>query len=558
MAKSTFNVRTRRIPGRRRPNALPISNVAQRSEPESQPLTRSHHYIDDLACGALLIDQERRIEVANENFFKLFSLRAKAIQVGETFAAFAQRAVLNHYDGILDLGTIIGNTRDSSGQIQTINAHGLSLTARSAAMPDKKQLISITRKDAPSMSKKDQWLLDMVDSMGGAVLRVSLKSDSSLSCIYASTTAPEFFGFPKNTDLILIENFLERFADCHRNDLTKAIMSSCETGQHIDINLQTIHKSRGLVWTRCIGKTTREADRSITCDLRAMDIEDRMAGASERRSMEHLLNLVVDNIPFIVIVRDAATSKIVFVNRACEELSSEKREQLIGKKAARFRSGERNIWRQAARDKLVATGELVFNPEQILQSPTKGERTVQTSDYPLKDDKGTLRYILSITEDITDKNAAQQALTRSEQRFDEAMAAFTDGLALFDSDDRLVLCNERYVNMWPRAEIDLKPGVTYAELVEAYARQAIEHGEKIELEPYVKAMVKSHLNPPATREVHLFNDRWLQVTDRRTAEGGIVVTCTDITSLKEKQDDLKNIGEEALRAKENAEMADGQ
>ena len=142
---------------------------------------------------------------------------------------------------------------------------------------------------------------------------------------------------------------------------------------------------------------------------------------------------------------------------------------------------------------------------------------------------------MSITEDVTDRNATEQALTRSENRFNAAIESFTDGLALFDSNDRLVLCNERYNAMWPRGDLDVKPGKTYPELVEAYARQAIEHGEEIDLQSYVKARVKSHLNPPSTREVALFDGRWLQVTDRRTEDGGIVVTCTDITSLKEKQ-----------------------
>ena len=259
MAKSTFNVRTRRLAGRRRPGSSPSSNVARKSEAGAPSLTRPHHYIDDLACGALLIDEEHRIEAANESFYNLFSLPAKAIQLGETFAAFAQRAVLNHYDGILDLGTIIGNAHELSGKTHTINAQGLSLTARSAEMPDKKQLISIVEKDVSSMSEKDQWLLDTMESMDGA---------------------------------------------------------------------------------------------------------------GERRSLENILNLVVDSIPFIVIVRDAATSKIVYVNRACDEMSGEKREQLIGKKAARFRSSERNIWRQVARDKLIATVDPVFNPEQVLRSPT--------------------------------------------------------------------------------------------------------------------------------------------------------------------------------------------
>jgi two-component system cell cycle sensor histidine kinase PleC len=395
----------------------------------------------------------------------------------------------------------------------------------------------------------------MVNSIGGAVLRIKHDNSGVLSCIFASTTAPEFFGFPKDTDLTLSENFITLFNEEHRPHLLEALKTSGDTGSPIDFNMQIMHQDRGPVWVRFVGNAETGHDQTIICNLRGMEIEDRITISNELNRLERLLNLVVENIPFIVIVRDVKTSKIVFINRAGEETAGQSRDEIIGWRSARFRSGERNIWRQAARNKVIATGEPVFNPEQIIRSPVKGDRTVRTSDYPLNDEDGNLRFILSITEDVTDRNATEQALTRSENRFNAAIESFTDGLALFDSSDRLVLCNERYNAMWPRGDLDVKPGKTYPELVEAYARQAIEHGEEIDLQSYVKARVKSHLTPPSTREVALFDGRWLQVTDRRTEDGGIVVTCTDITSLKEKQAELKRTGEEALRAKETAELA---
>ena len=100
-----------------------------------------------------------------------------------------------------------------------------------------------------------------------------------------------------------------------------------------------------------------------------MEIEDRITISNELSRLERLLNLVVENIPFIVIVRDVKTSKIVFINRAGEETAGQSRDEIIGWRSARFRSEERNIWRQAARDKVIATSEPVFNPEQIIQSP---------------------------------------------------------------------------------------------------------------------------------------------------------------------------------------------
>jgi PAS domain S-box-containing protein len=555
MPKSKFNVRTRRIPGRGPKGTLGKPGNTRQKTAASEPVAFPHSYIDNLACPALLIDEQRRIEAANQGFYKLFSLPAKAIQFGESFANLAQRAVINRYEGLLELGSYIGIEDGQQTRSHQISIGIDSVRLSCARTPDGKTLLSFTSAPLPQLSEKDEWARQTLDRTGGAIIRIQRSPDKTLHCVYSNQSAPALFGLPKEQSLEQLRDFSELVSAPYKETLLTAIEEAEQTDGHIDLELKIHHKTRGAIWARCIGTLFTGRDHAEFCDLRIMNIEDRITVASERRRLEKLLNLVVDNIPFIVIVRDAATSKILFVNRACEENSGEKREDIIGKRSASFRSGERNLWRQAARDKLVATGEPVFNPEQVMVSPVKGERMVRTSDYPLNDESGELRYILSISEDVTDRNAARSALKQSQQRFDEAIAAFTDGLALFDADDKLVLCNERYIGMWPRGDINSKPGVTYEALVTAYARQAIEHGEAINLEPYVKARVESHLNPPSTREVALFDGRWLQVTDRRTEEGGIVVTCTDITSLKEKQGELQRSGEEAIRAKELAELA---
>ena len=99
MAKSKLNVRTRGLLGRRQKDALEDSGETGQKSTTSESITAPHHYIDNLACPTLLIDDERRIESANEGFYKLFGLPTKALQLGETFAAFVKRAILSRHDG---------------------------------------------------------------------------------------------------------------------------------------------------------------------------------------------------------------------------------------------------------------------------------------------------------------------------------------------------------------------------------------------------------------------------------------------------------------------------
>ena len=48
------------------------------------------------------------------------------------------------------------------------------------------------------------------------------------------------------------------------------------------------------------------------------------------------------------------------------------------------------------------------------------------------------------------------------------------------------------------------------------------------------------------REVELVDGRWVQISERRTAEGGLVVTAADITAVKA-QEEARRLNEDELR-----------
>jgi hypothetical protein len=60
MAKSKFNVRTRRLFGRLQKDALGDPRETGQKSTASESITAPHHYIDNLACPVLLIDDERQ------------------------------------------------------------------------------------------------------------------------------------------------------------------------------------------------------------------------------------------------------------------------------------------------------------------------------------------------------------------------------------------------------------------------------------------------------------------------------------------------------------------
>ena len=114
----------------------------------------------------------------------------------------------------------------------------------------------------------------------------------------------------------------------------------------------------------------------------------------------------------------------------------------------------------------------------------------------------------------------------------EAIDAMPDGMAFFDADDRLVLWNNRYAEVNPELSSNLQPGMTFREIIQIGLSEGLYADAKGREAEWVEQRMLTRAALSSTMEQHIAGDRWLRVSDRRTAAGGIVTVCTDITDLK--------------------------
>jgi two-component system cell cycle sensor histidine kinase PleC len=141
--------------------------------------------------------------------------------------------------------------------------------------------------------------------------------------------------------------------------------------------------------------------------------------------------------------------------------------------------------------------------------------------------------IIGVALDVTDERAAQARAQAAEERLRDAIESVSEAFVLWDRTGRLMLCNNNFgtfFNLPPRA---LKPGAT---------RGAVER--------LMQLAVRQELRSPAVkgvREAELHDGRWLQISERGTAEGGVVITAVDVTALKA-QEEVRRRNEEALQA----------
>ena len=123
---------------------------------------------------------------------------------------------------------------------------------------------------------------------------------------------------------------------------------------------------------------------------------------------------------------------------------------------------------------------------------------------------------------------------RSWQQLSDAIEAIDDGFALYDPDDRLVLCNSRYKSLYSRSAHLMVPGAKFRDIIwggVVAGQYADAVGRE---EEWFAERMAAHENPTVSMEQKL-NDRWLKISEACLDDGSRVGFRVDITSLKDAQ-----------------------
>ena len=113
--------------------------------------------------------------------------------------------------------------------------------------------------------------------------------------------------------------------------------------------------------------------------------------------------------------------------------------------------------------------------------------------------------------------------------------AIPDGFVLFDREERLLTCNQRYRDTYPASAPAMVVGAKFEDIL----RYGLAHGQHIDAKgreaEWLSARMAQHRNPGAAVEQQLADGRWISAQDLTTPDGGRVGLRVDITHQKEQQ-----------------------
>jgi len=207
-------------------------------------------------------------------------------------------------------------------------------------------------------------------------------------------------------------------------------------------------------------------------------------------------------------------------------------------------------------------GLLIEDPEQHAQAILDSVKGGQVSTWLIETRSG--RFIraknhpiagggwVTTHDDITDLQraelAAEAARLEAERARSEAQAAHArllsafdvvpEGLVLFDADDRLVMWNKSYAEVYAQTT-NIAVGVGFEELLrnglargqypDAIGREAEFLAERLEM----------HNSSVSSLEQRLAGNKWVRIEGRRTADGGRIGVRIDVTDLKRREESFR-------------------
>ena len=170
---------------------------------------------------------------------------------------------------------------------------------------------------------------------------------------------------------------------------------------------------------------------------------------------------------------------------------------------------------------------------------------LRVSGKPNFDEKGNFTGYRGTGSNITAQVEAETMAASAQRQLTDAIEGISDALILFDADDRLVMCNSRYREIFAVIEDKLVPGLEFKKLVRLTSRSKIFTSANASSEKWFKQRMARHNKSSKPNEQQLNSGRWVNIIEYPTSDGGSLILLTDITDLRQTEQELREARDQA-------------
>ncbi|MEP6564404.1 MAG: EAL domain-containing protein [Mesorhizobium sp.] len=147
---------------------------------------------------------------------------------------------------------------------------------------------------------------------------------------------------------------------------------------------------------------------------------------------------------------------------------------------------------------------------------------------------------VSIYEDITEQRRAELELKEQHRRFDAALANMSQGLLMYGADGRLIVRNERFLDLYRVTEADFPLGISHRNLLERLVQLGIYPAIDVDNEVSKTAACLEAGEMRSTQR-HLADGRTLLIARRPMSGGGWVATFEDVSERRRAEERMSHL-----------------
>lgn len=260
---------------------------------------------------------------------------------------------------------------------------------------------------------------------------------------------------------------------------------------------------------------------------------------TELKSREESFRLLFDDNPMPMWVIDPESQKFLAVNNAAIEHYGYAREQFLAMTTFDMRPSEdREEFAKYIRKGSVTQGTRTWRHQKSNGSHIYVSIYARSTTY-----QGRQARLNAIV-DVSAKKRAEDQLLEQKRQTDTAVNNMPQGLLLFDSSEKMAVCNRRYIEMYGLSPDVVKPGCSFRDLIKHRKETGSFTGD---VEQYCSTIVTNLGHGKATEtQAETAGGLLIHIVNQPVAGGGWVATHEDITE-RQRLLQTQRIAEELVR-----------
>ncbi len=343
----------------------------------------------------------------------------------------------------------------------------------------------------------------------------------------------------------------------HREDFDtyRAAISSHFKGEtpYLKVEYRIRRKAGEYIWFSDSGKCVRdETGRAVRLVGAVSDITARKLAEAALAKSEERYSLAMQSINEGIYDWNVDSNEIFYSDGVRSALGLDP-SQLKNAEDwfNRIHPDDADRWRAAIIDHFKGRTDR-FDCEFRYRGPQDHWRWARQHGIARYDAAGRAVRMIGATGDITELMEQRAATREAQERLATAIDTISEGFAIYDPDDRLVLCNDRYRALYPGLDDVLRPGVPYEDVLRALAEKEVLADVGDDIDGWVRDRLAKHRDPGEPYLSRLSDGRWARVAWQGTRDGGTVGVFTDVSALKEAEISLRESDERYALAMEGA------